>query len=240
MDLPPVREVVVTGYGRINPRLLVIHVAQDPVSDGSGLAQYCRTNPDGYRWHRTIGQNGERYRHLSWDQMGAHDAGINSISVGIEHVGFVGQTEYKAMPKLLWASGLETADFCKHIDRRPSRNFIIGHSEDGKFGGTSTHTDPGGTWPWDLYMDMVNAAYDGAEWDEEDDMSEWSSGFELGQARPDGDPNPDWSADKTRGFRAGKKSVNLPTPAPATPPGDPGPHEHPHTHPVGPAEPITQ
>jgi hypothetical protein len=70
-------------------------------------------------------------------------------------------------------------------------------------------------------------------------MSEWSDGFELGQARPGGDPNPDWSGDKTRGFRAGKKSGNLPTPVPATPPDDPGPHEHPHTHPVGPAEPVT-
>jgi hypothetical protein len=30
MDLPPVRHVPVSGYGRINPRLLVIHVAQEP------------------------------------------------------------------------------------------------------------------------------------------------------------------------------------------------------------------
>jgi hypothetical protein len=155
MDLPPVKDVPVSGYGRIHPRLLVIHVAQSPVSDGSGLARYCRTNPKGYRWHRTIGDNGERYRHLGWNQMGAHDAGINSISVGIEHVGFVGQTEYKAMPKMLWASALETADFSKHIGRRPSRDFIIGHSEDAKFGGTSTHTRipaargrGASTWTW--------------------------------------------------------------------------------------------
>jgi N-acetylmuramoyl-L-alanine amidase len=237
MDLPAVRNVSVRGYGRIHPRLLVIHVAQVPVSDGSRLARFCRTNPKGYRWHRTIGENGERYRHLGWNRMGAHDAGINAISVGIEHVGFVGRTEYTAMPKLLWASALETADFSRHIGRRPSRDFIIGHSEDGKFGGTSTHTDPGRTWPWGLYMDMVSAAYRGRRWHEEDEMSEWSDGFELGQARPHGDPNPDWSAEKTRGFRAGKKSVNLPAPPPVTP-GDPGAHEHPHSHPVGPAEPV--
>ncbi|MGQ0668074.1 MAG: N-acetylmuramoyl-L-alanine amidase, partial [Actinomycetota bacterium] len=92
-------------------------------------------------------------------------AGINSISVGIEHAGESAKTPWAHFPSQLATSAKIAAAFCQFIGRAPSREFIIGHVEDARFGGTSTHTDPGPHWPWDDYMAAVQAAY------EEEDMT---------------------------------------------------------------------
>lgn len=221
--LPPFKKVPVSSYGTIHPRLLVIHVTEnkDP-NDGAGVAQYNRTNSNGYHWHWTIGSHGEAYRQLEFNEEGAHDAGINSKSVGIEHVGLTGKTDFESYPEQLWASARVAAAFCHYVGKKPSRDFIIGHSEDAKYGGTSTHTDPGKTWPWGLYMEMVQAAYDGQEeWDDMafTDFKEGWKLFRTGARLPD-----NANADKVFGYNAAKDALTKPA-------GDGG-GLAPHTHEV--------
>lgn len=152
------------GYGPFAPTLFVVHVSES--DNGPGIASYCCTNAPGNRWHRTVGVDGTVWRHLGWTEEGQHDACINGphhgdevASVGVEHAGFSGVTDFSTRVAQLQASAAECAAFCRAIGRAPSRDFIIGHSEDATFGGCSTHTDPGPTWPWDDYMAMVEAAY---------------------------------------------------------------------------------
>lgn len=165
LELPEVIPVPASGYGSITPELFVVHVAEFPISDGRGIANYCQSNPNGYRWHGTTGSQGQRYRQLPWNVKGAHDAGINSIAVGIEQPGYTNKTPFSQYPYQVEAMAAFAADFCKFVKKKPSRDFIIGHVEDGAYGGTSTHTNPGNTWDWGYMMERTWIWYEGKEED---------------------------------------------------------------------------
>lgn len=152
-----------TGYGPLDADLLIIHVAEGD-GDGLGLASYCCSNPMGYRWHRSIGNTGDAYINLNWTTKGAHVGCLNDRAVGIEHAGFTNKTPWGTRGAQLAASAVQAALFCHAKGKAPNRSFIIGHDEANRsYGGCSTHTDPGSTWPWDDYMALVNAAYEGGE-----------------------------------------------------------------------------
>lgn len=138
--------------------LVVIHYSVSDPSNAAGLANYCHSNPYGYRWQRSIGSDGQEFRCGHYDEIGAHDAGLNYKSIGIEHTARSG-TQMMGLPKMLNASARLVADFCLYSKRTPSRDFIIGHYEDARFGGTSTHTDPLPGFDWTTYMELVNAWY---------------------------------------------------------------------------------
>lgn len=166
MSLPPHKTLLVPSGGTIAPVVLVIHVSQNNV--GANVAGYNKTNADGYHWHWTFAQDGTAWRQLTYTQKGVHDAGINEISIGFEHAGFCEPsseplTDFAKFPAMLDASAQVAADFAHFIGKSPSRDWIIGHVEDEKWGGTSTHVDPGDLWPWDDYMDRVNKFYDAEE-----------------------------------------------------------------------------
>ena len=168
MTLPDYTSLPASDYGFLAAEVLVVHVSQN--NSGLSVANYCVSNPSSYRWHWTIGQDGQAWKHLEFGRRGAHDAGINDISVGIEHAGFCEPstqplTVFKNNPAQLTSSAMVCAEFAKAIGKVPSRDWIIGHSEDSKYGGTSTHQDPGSKWPWDDYMKLVTQFY------EEDDMA---------------------------------------------------------------------
>lgn len=165
LTLPPPIAMPASNYGVIVPQVFVVHVAEFPISDGLGIANYCKSNPNGYRWHRSLGSQGQRYIHMPWNRKGAHDAGINSISVGVEQPGYTNKTPFSQYPYQYEAMAAEAADFCKFIDRKPSRDFIIGHVEDGAYGGTSSHTNPGTTWDWGYMMERTWVHYEGKEED---------------------------------------------------------------------------
>lgn len=173
--LPPYHSYPVEDYGVIDEddlKVMVIHFTAGVwPSDGSNTAAYCKTNPHGARWHWTVGNDGTVWRHLDWHEVGAHDAGINSISNGIEHCGSY-ETPWKSYPAQQTSSALITASFCLFTDQEPDRNFIIGHVEDGlstrayssgtftNWGGDSTHGDGGKEWPWPEYMAQVETIYE--------------------------------------------------------------------------------
>jgi len=166
-DLPPFTEDPVPSYGALVPDLFVVHAAEGD-GDGSGLARFCHTN-DGsgekgsrpYHWHWSIGNQGRAFRHLLWDEKGAHAGCINDRAVGVEHAGFSRKTDWDKRTAQLSASAQICANFCHFIGRAPSRDFIIGHVEDVRFGGCSDHFDPGKRWPWDDYMERVQTFYEG-------------------------------------------------------------------------------
>jgi len=62
-------------------------------------------------------------------------------------------------PKLMNAMAAEVVAICDFWKRVPSRDFIIGHYEDEKFGGTSTHQDPMPGWDWAEFMELVELHY---------------------------------------------------------------------------------
>lgn len=142
----------------ISPYLCIIHTAESD-GDGTQLANDCVTNSDGRRWHFSVGNTGKVFWHLPYDVKGSHIKGINSKAIGIEHAGKSDVTDWKEREAQLRASAQIVADFCVYLKKAPSRDFIIGHKEGKKYGSTSTHTDPGTTFPWDKYMSYVNEYY---------------------------------------------------------------------------------
>lgn len=206
----------VPSYGTLRPRVMVIHkTAGDAFDTGSDAAAYCRSNPEGNRWHRTIGWDGTVWVHLDWDELGQHAASINSISVGIEF-----DLENDRMPSeaMLKAGAKEVADFCRFIGRRPSRDFIIGHNEDHKFGGTSSHVDPG-VWPWEKFMAYVEAAYEGEEPMTDREREQLKKALELAReheaflngmlAYKNQEPEPARPGPKRAGYRFAHELVRL-------------------------------
>lgn len=169
VTLPPFTDLPALSYGPLTPDFCVIHVSQN--NSGLSVANYCLSNPNGYRWHWTVGQDGTAWKHLDYNEEGAHDAGLNQRSIGIEHAGYCKPlpngvskaTTFSANIAQLSASAQIVADFAHYLGKSPSRDWIIGHEEDAKYGGTSTHQDPGEKWPWDDYMAMVKFYYAGGD-----------------------------------------------------------------------------
>jgi hypothetical protein len=162
-DLPKPVEHFTDFYGDSSVAdrdlLLVLHYAVMAPGPALGLASYCHSNPFGYRWHESIGSDGSCYRCGKIGQIGAHDMGINSKSYGIETTANSG-TEMRRYPKLMNQLARRAATFAIDTSRKPSRDFIIGHYEDAKFGGTSTHVDTTPGWDWGEFMDLTNQHYD--------------------------------------------------------------------------------
>lgn len=169
MSLPPFTNKPVPSAGSMAPRCIVIHRAENGLSNGAGLAAYCYYgSPSKYRWHWSVGGGGQAFKHLDWNEAGVHSAGLNDFAAGIEQDG---RAHIDPWPDAqVRTTALIVADFCRFIGKAPSRDFIIGHSEDYKFGGTSTHTDPGPAFPWTKFMGYVNDAYAGEEENEVDSV----------------------------------------------------------------------
>jgi N-acetyl-anhydromuramyl-L-alanine amidase AmpD len=223
--LPPYNERPISAYGTIVPKVLVIHQTTGDMDDGSDAVAYMFSRNDGIRWHWTVGADGTAWRHGDFTDMMAHALGINSISVGIEHDMPVTATPPEAMYE---TSARIAAAFCRYIGRAPSRDFIIGHDEDHRYGGTSTHTDPGDLWDWDHYMDLVRGVYEGDDAMYKEFKAGWLA-FRRGDSLP-----ADASADFGFGFRSAQYAAANPAPGPA---GEVPVHHHPHTHVTGPAVP---
>jgi len=89
------------------------------------------------------------------------DWDYNVRSIGIEHEGFAAHPAWYT-DAMLHSSAKLTATLCQRYAIPIDRQHIIGHSEvrnaDGTFGGVDHHTDPGPGWPWDRYIQLVQAA----------------------------------------------------------------------------------
>ncbi|MEU6354575.1 N-acetylmuramoyl-L-alanine amidase [Streptomyces sp. NPDC047072] len=78
----------------------------------------------------------------------------NERSVGIEHEGFVDQSDRWFTDTAYGASARLCADICARYDIPVDRDHIVGHYE---VPGTD-HTDPGPHWNWERYLRLVRDA----------------------------------------------------------------------------------
>lgn len=129
---------------------IVIHVTQGSYEGSLAWFQ----NPDaGVSAHYTIkSSNGEvaqsvREADIAWH---AGNWEYNQTSVGIEHEGFVDESEWFT-DEMYESSAKLAADVAAEYDIPVDRDHIIGHNEVPG----ATHTDPGQHWDWDKYMSLV-------------------------------------------------------------------------------------
>lgn len=83
----------------------------------------------------------------------------NQNSVGIEHEGYVSEPGRWFTDAMYRSSAKLTANLCRKYSIAINRTNIIGHADvpgcSGSGGGAGCHTDPGGGWDWDRYMNLV-------------------------------------------------------------------------------------
>lgn len=206
--LPPFRYRPIADYGFIRPYVFVVHQTVGDQDDGADAVAYMFSRDDGIRWHWTVGADGTAWKHAEWNEMMAHALGINSIAVGVEHDMKPDQRVPEAMYE---TSARICAAFCRWLGKEPSREFVIGHDEDHKYGGESTHTDPGPTWDWVHYMGIVRRAYGGDEEMTDAEKARLEEALQLGREanaqldgmtlRLRGEPEPANAGPKRSGWR---------------------------------------
>lgn len=160
-------------------RWVIVHVTQGSYSGAINWFQ----NPDsGVSAHYVIrNADGARTKLLELDDVGYHagNLGYNRTSIGLEHEGYVGETTFT--DDLYVAS----AEVVRHVadrfdvplvhpsgvapcDEGSGIGGIVGHDQVpdpydcSSGGGAGRHTDPGSTWNWDRYMDLIQGVDLGA------------------------------------------------------------------------------
>lgn len=111
---------------------------QNPISNVS--AHYCMRSSDG-----------EVTQMVHHDDRAWHVGNSNSVSLGIEHEGFVDDPTWYT-----WVMYVESARLARFLADEHGlpldRDHIVGHVELPN----QTHTDPGPNWDWDLYMALIH------------------------------------------------------------------------------------
>jgi hypothetical protein len=139
--------------------LIVIHATEGDLQGSTRWLQVRRSKTSA---HFVISRGGHIFQLVRLADVAWHAGNrrVNTHSIGIEHVGFVGDprgftnTEYRASARLV-------AWLCLRYRIPVDRRHIIGHAEvpdpfhPGLFGGRSHHTDPGRFWRWGHYMRLV-------------------------------------------------------------------------------------
>jgi len=83
-----------------------------------------------------------------------HCSGYNSVSIGIEHEGYVADGDQWYTPNLYESSANVTAYMCYCYGIPRDRSHIMGHEELAYY-----KEDPGEDWDWDYYMGRVSYWY---------------------------------------------------------------------------------
>ena len=153
---------VKTNYTRANRPVTSIRTVVVHVTEGGfwGSVRWLQNERAHASSHFVVSRSGKiaqlvRLQDVAWH---AGNGRMNARSVGIEHVGWTydpaGFTErqYEASARLVaWIARRTLLP----IDRR----HIIGHAHvpapGGGRGGSGHHTDPGPSWRWDHYLDLV-------------------------------------------------------------------------------------
>jgi N-acetyl-anhydromuramyl-L-alanine amidase AmpD len=159
------------GAGSIN--WLIMHVTQGSYGgtvswfqnpDANVSTQYVIRNSDGHATQMVHNED------IAWHAGGQN---YNTHSIGFEHEGFVGQTNFT---DALYRTSADIARWlCERYDipkEHPTgvapcdaRNGggIIGHHQVPESDcGPNDHTDPGSTWDWDHYMSLVHGGDGGS------------------------------------------------------------------------------
>ncbi len=145
---------------------IVVHVTQGSWAgtinwfnnpDAYVSANYTVRSSDGFIG-QSVHEKDISYHAANWE--------YNKTSIGIEHEGYVADPSW--FTDEMYRSSARLSVYLAGKYQIPlDRDHIIGHNEvpdpynPGSYGGAGNHTDPGGYWDWDRYMNLVrnSAAY---------------------------------------------------------------------------------
>jgi hypothetical protein len=148
---------------------IIIHVTQGSYSgavswfnnpDAGVAAHYVINNHDAPYSSNLNSPDGEITQMVLDQDIGYHDANANAKSIGIEHSAYIDpENGYQVQGNFSTAMYNESAKLVAWLTFQYNipvdRHFIVGHSEDEYFGGTSSHQDPGPDWDWDRYISLI-------------------------------------------------------------------------------------
>jgi len=148
---------------------IIIHVTQGSYSgaiswfnnpDAGVAAHYVINNHDAPYSSNQNRPDGEITQMVLDEDIGYHDANANANSIGIEHSAYLdpdnGYQVEGGFSDYMYNESAMLVAWLTFIYNIPvDRHFIVGHSEDDNFGGTSSHQDPGPDWDWNLYLNLV-------------------------------------------------------------------------------------
>ncbi len=136
------------GAAQIN--YVVIHTTQGSYSGAISWFKNASSNVSAHYVVRS--SDGQITQSVDDADIAWHDACFNSQSIGIEHEGYVADPGKWYTQAMYQSSAKLTAWLCDKYGIPKDRNHILGH---GEAPDCSDHTDPGGGWNWNLYMDLV-------------------------------------------------------------------------------------
>ncbi len=153
------------GAGNID--MVVIHTVQGSYS---GCISWFQNSSASASSHYVVRSSDGEITQMVDEQDIAWHAGdwdTNQSSVGIEHEGYVDAPETWYTDAMYRSSAALTRDICDRNGFACDRNHVIGHYEvpgcaNEGGGGASCHTDPGGGWDWNYFMDLVDSGGGGS------------------------------------------------------------------------------
>ncbi|MEI7032630.1 peptidoglycan-binding protein [Streptomyces pratensis] len=130
---------------------VVVHVTQGSYA---GSISWFQNPASQVSAHYTIrSSDGEITQSVREKDTAYHARSANASSLGIEHEGYVDNPAWFT-DALYRSSAALTAHLCAKYDIPKDRAHIVGHSEVPG----NDHTDPGGHWDWNRYMELVGGA----------------------------------------------------------------------------------
>jgi N-acetylmuramoyl-L-alanine amidase len=145
------------SYGAVGDRPIrrvVIHITDSGPSISETIDSF-RDPRAGVSAHYVVGQDGEIVQMVRHNDVAWHARGVNSDSIGVEHVA---NTRGLAPTTIEYVSSAGLVRWlCDEYDIEPDRSHIVGHSEVA----VTTHAGcPNAVWDWDYYMRLVTGDAD--------------------------------------------------------------------------------
>ena len=139
------------GVGDI--KVVVVHTVQGSYA---GCISWFKNPAAQVSAHYVISKTGAITQMVKEKDIGWHVGSQNGYTLGIEHEGFVDDPNWVTEP-MLNASAQLTCYMLKKYKLPADKSAVKGHVELPK----QTHTDPGKYWPWDKYLEKIQACMGG-------------------------------------------------------------------------------
>jgi N-acetylmuramoyl-L-alanine amidase/Carboxypeptidase regulatory-like domain len=144
------------------PSFIVIHVAQGYYQ---GTISWFQDPKSGVSSHYVVSTNGDVTQMVQEQDTAYHVGhGISSVSIGIEHEGFVAEPSKWFTDAMYTGSAKLVQDIAKRWGIPLDRCHILGHNEvpdpnkPCTYGGSEHHTDPGTGWDWAKYLSKMGGS----------------------------------------------------------------------------------
>jgi len=132
---------------------IVVHTMQGYYGGSISWFQNPSSNVSAHYLVRST--DGEITQMVDVSDVAYHDACFNSQSIGIEHEGFIAESDVWYTDAMYESSARLSAWLAETYGIPLDREHILGHGETDD---CSDHTDPGPDWDWDKYMTLIREA----------------------------------------------------------------------------------